>query len=319
MATDWTDRIRLRNLRFLLSLAQTRNLSHSATQLNTTQPGLSKWLKELEADVGLTLFERHARGLTPTPHGKVLIEHARRVNAQLNRAVSDMALLREGGAGRVAIGASGAAASEAAPRAILRLMQALPELRIDLVEGTMDRLLTLLAQGDLDMVMGRTVEQHFDDALIQTELLYTEPVDLVARPGHPLFKLDTIGWEDVQAYRWIVWPSQTPVRNALEAALATAGRSLPSNYIESNSVIANITLLTNSDIIGTASHRTTVMLSRMNLLRIVPVDLEGFGSVSLYWRRDEIFPGSVECALDCIRQVARVHDPDDDAAGRTAD
>ncbi len=42
MGSDWTDRIRLRNLRFLLSLAQTRNLSHSAAALHTTQPGLSK-------------------------------------------------------------------------------------------------------------------------------------------------------------------------------------------------------------------------------------------------------------------------------------
>ena len=73
---DWTHRLRLRNLKMLLSLAQTRNISHSAAMLNTTQPGLSKWLKDLEDDIGLPLFERHARGLRPTPHGDVLIAHA---------------------------------------------------------------------------------------------------------------------------------------------------------------------------------------------------------------------------------------------------
>lgn len=50
---DWTHRLRLRNLKMLLSLAQTRNISHSAAMLNTTQPGLSKWLKDLEDDIGL--------------------------------------------------------------------------------------------------------------------------------------------------------------------------------------------------------------------------------------------------------------------------
>ena len=70
---DWTHRLRLRNLKMLLSLDQTRNISHSAAMLNTTQPGLSKWLKDLEDDIGLPLFERHARGLRPTPHGDVLI------------------------------------------------------------------------------------------------------------------------------------------------------------------------------------------------------------------------------------------------------
>ncbi len=311
MATDWTDRIRLRNLRYLLSLEQTRNLSHSASVLNTTQPGLSKWLKDLEEDVGLTLFERHARGLIPTPHGKVLIEHARRVLSQLDRAATDMMTLRAGVTGRVVIGASGAAASVAAPLAILRMAERMPELRVDLVEATMDRLLMMLAQGDLDVVIGRTSKQNYDRTLIRDELLYVEPVDLIARPGHPLFMKQRIRWEDVEHYRWIVWPRETPVRNALEAALASVGRQLPKNYIESNSVIANITLLTHSDVIGTASHRSTQMLSRLKLVRTIPLELQGFGSVSMYWRDDEIFPKTIEGALDCIRDVTRYYEAED--------
>ncbi|RAB20178.1 LysR family transcriptional regulator, partial [Burkholderia multivorans] len=88
---DWTYRLRLRHLQVLLSLASTGNLSQSAAALATTQPALSKWLKELEEDVGLPLFERHARGLRPTPYGDALIEHARRVEAQLDVARDDMA------------------------------------------------------------------------------------------------------------------------------------------------------------------------------------------------------------------------------------
>ncbi|MCB5364343.1 LysR family transcriptional regulator [Pusillimonas sp. CC-YST705] len=305
MTTDWTDRIRLRNLKFLLSLAQTRNLSHSATLLHTTQPALSKWLKELESDIGLPLFERHARGLVPTTHGDVLIAHASRIQAQLDRAAVDMSVLRFGGAGRVVVGASGAAASEAAPRAVLALAQRMPDLRVDLMEGTMDRLLALLAGGDVDIVIGRTASiAEADAANIRSEVLYVEPIDLVARPDHPLFSQPQVGWEDIERYRWIVWPSQTPVRKALEAALAKANRSLPSQYIESNSVIANITLLNLSDVIGTASHRSSLMLTRLGVLRVLPFKLDGVGSVSLYWRNDGLFPKSVEAALDCIREVA---------------
>lgn len=310
MATDWTDRLRLRNLRYLLSLEQTRNLSHSASLLNTTQPGLSKWLKELEEDVGLPLFERHARGLIPTPNGKVLIEHARRVLSQLDRAATDMSTLREGVSGRLAIGASGAAASVSAPMAILRMAERLPALRVDLVEATMDRLLVMLAQGELDVVIGRTSKQMLDGALISSELLYVEPVDLIARPGHPLFLKATVNWDDVERYRWIVWPRETPVRNALEAALASAGRQLPKNYVESNSVIANVTLLTHSDMIGTASHRSTQMLTRLKLVRSLSLKMQGFGSVSMYWRNDEIFPQTIEQALDCIRDVTRYQETD---------
>jgi DNA-binding transcriptional LysR family regulator len=61
----------------LLSLARSGNMSHSAGELHTTQPNISKWLKELEQDVGLPLFERRARGIRPTSYGEALIEHAR--------------------------------------------------------------------------------------------------------------------------------------------------------------------------------------------------------------------------------------------------
>jgi hypothetical protein len=101
---DWTYRLRLRQLQVLLSLTSTGNLSQSAAALNTTQPALSKWLKELEEDIGLPLFERHARGLRPTSYGEALIEHARRIDASLNTARDDMQALREGGSGLVTIG-----------------------------------------------------------------------------------------------------------------------------------------------------------------------------------------------------------------------
>lgn len=305
MSSDWTDRIRLRNLRFLLSLAQTCNLSHSAAALHTTQPGLSKWLKDLENNIGLTLFERHARGLAPTVHGQVLIAHARRIDAQLDRAATDMKILSEGGSGHVALGASGVTATETGPHAVLEMTTRMPDLRISLVEGTMELLLGMLRQGDLDIVIGRTVIESESLAEFSTEVLYTEPVDLVVRCDHPLMRLPEISWDDVQGYRWIVWPRGSPIRRALEVALTAAGRSLPPNHIESNSVIANITLLNNSDVIGAASHRSARTLSRMNMLRILPLELRGFGSISMYWQHGDLHPKSVEQTLDCIRCVIK--------------
>ena len=123
---DWTYRLRLRHLQVLLSLASTGNLSQSAAALNTTQPALSKWLKELEEDVGLPLFERHARGLRPTSYGEALIEHARRIEARLDIARDDMQALRAGGSGLVSIGTSGVSAADTVPLAVSRLLERMP-------------------------------------------------------------------------------------------------------------------------------------------------------------------------------------------------
>ncbi|GKT24411.1 LysR family transcriptional regulator [Acidovorax sp. SUPP3334] len=151
---DWTHRLRLRQLQMLLSLAQTGNMSQSAQLLHTAQPALSKWLKELEDDLGMVLFERHARGLKPTPQGEALIAHARCIEAHLDSARDDMHALREGGSGLVAVGTSGASASDVLRMAVLRLLEWLPRAQIRLAESNMNVPMQQLAHGELDVVVG---------------------------------------------------------------------------------------------------------------------------------------------------------------------
>lgn len=299
---DWTHRLRLRHMRMLLSLAQTHNISHSAVMLNSTQPGLSKWLKDLEEDIGLPLFERHARGLVPTPYGEVLIDHARRIDAQLDRASSDMAALRKGNSGRVVIGASGVAASDTVPLAILRILGSMPRARVSLVEGTTDRLIEQLAQGHLDIVLGRA-DTGFDDPSLEMEELFFDNILFIVRPAHPLMAARTVRWTDMDAYRWILWPKGTPVRNALDRALAEAGRPIPGDAVQTNSVTANLTLLNSSDMIGVASYRAALRLAKLGVIRILPMTLSGMGAVAMYWRKDAFMSQAVSLAMDCLRDV----------------
>lgn len=305
---DWTYRLRLRHLQLLLSLAETGNLSQSAAALNTTQPALSKWLKELENDVGLPLFERHARGLRPTAPGEALIEHARRIEAHLDTARDDMQALREGGSGLVSIGTSGVAAADTVPLAVSRLLARMPRAQVRLVESTMNQLMPQLSRGELDIVVGRSGEQY-EDAQLQSETLYTELIDFVARPHHPLTQKPTLEWDDVLAYSWVVWPQGTPVRNALEAALAAAGRTLPTHCVESNSSVLNLTLLNNTDLLGVASHRPALRFQQLNALQILPMELQGFGSVSIYWHPENENRAAVAMALEALRAYA---DPKED-------
>jgi DNA-binding transcriptional LysR family regulator len=299
---DWTQRLRLRNLQMLQSLARTGNMSRSAQELHTTQPGLSKWLKELEDDIGLPLFERLARGLRPTVHGEALLAHSRRIEAQLDMARDDMAAMREGGSGLVAVGTSGASASDTVPLAVLRLLQQMPRSHVRLVESTMDLLMRQLAHAELDIIVGRTTPAY-DQELIRTEVLYMEPLHFVARPQHPLFKHETIDWADMLDYRWLVWPRGTPIRDALEAALAAEGRALPRDHVESNSVTVNVTLLNSSSMIGLASHRTAQRFARLGAMRVLPMRLSGFGSVSMYWNVGSAERAAVAKMLDCLRNA----------------
>jgi DNA-binding transcriptional LysR family regulator len=246
MGMDWTHRLRLRNLQMLLSLAQTGNMSHSAEVLHTTQPGLSKWLKELEEDVGLPLFERHARGLRPTAYGVAMIDHARRIEAHLDTAREDMCRMREGGSGLVTIGFAGASSVDTVPMAVLKIVEKLPSAHIRLFENKVETLMDGLSTGLMDIVVGPS-NMHTQDPQIKSEMLYIEPIHLVARANHPIFKVVLPGWADVLGYPWALWAKGTPVRTAFDKALITAGQTPPPNYVESNSATLTTTLLIHSD------------------------------------------------------------------------
>jgi DNA-binding transcriptional LysR family regulator len=257
----------------------------------------------LEEDVGITLFERHARGLRPTQQGQVLIEHARRVLAQLDMARDEMAVLRLGGSGLVRIGTSGASAADTVPLAVIDLLAQAPQTRVRLVEGTMDLLLEQLARGELDIVVGRSMPES-SDVGVRAETLYLEPIHLVARPKHPLVGRGDLEWRDLLGYRWLMWPRGTPIRTALEHALGQAGQQMPADCVESNSVTLNLTLLNHSDLIGVASHRAAIRFSQLNAMRVLDVQLSAFGSVSAYWRSREEARSAVALCLRCIRKTA---------------
>ncbi|SDC97386.1 LysR substrate-binding domain-containing protein [Paraburkholderia lycopersici] len=300
---DWTYRLRLRHLQMLLSIAQTGNLSQSAEALHTTQPALSKWLKELEADVGLPLFERHARGLRPTPYGEAMVQHARSIIGHLDSARDDMDALRDGGSGLITVGTSGVSAADTVPLAVARLIRQMPRAQVRLAEGTMNRLIPQLLQGEIDIVVGRAANPQLTSQL-KTETLYHDPVNFVSGLEHPLVSRDAVGWGDLFSYRWIVWPEGTPIRNALESALISAGRSMPRNCIESNSSLLNITLLKHSELLGVASQRAAQRFERLSLLHVLPMPFGGAGAVSMYWRADAEGRHAVALALDCLRASA---------------
>ncbi len=301
MTMDWTKRIRLRHLEILQMLAATGNISITADALNMTQPGISRWLKELEDDIGLPLFERHTRGLRLTSHGEALLSHAEIIMNQLELTKDDLNARKHEGSGLVNIGVTGAVTADFAPKSVIKLLEILPNVQISLLEGTMDSLLAKLKAGNLDIVIGRSPQELLDKE-IDHETLYTEPLRFVVNPTHPILKNALITWEEMYSYPWIIWPQNAPLRKDLENALMADKIHLPPKYVESNSLNLNIQLLSMRDFICVLSLRTAKRFETLGIVKILDIFLSTLGSVSLYWRKDSVHHRiAVQKALSAIK------------------
>jgi DNA-binding transcriptional LysR family regulator len=153
-------------LHALLAVLESGSLTRAAEELGLSQPTLSRRIAQLEADVGLALFERTARGLAPTATGLALAEPARQMRAAV-RALSDATEQSQTLAGTVRITASEIVSAFVLPEILTRLAQVHPEIQIELVASNrIDNLLEREADLAIRMVrptQGTLITRHLGD------------------------------------------------------------------------------------------------------------------------------------------------------------
>lgn len=181
-------RLKLRHLRAIDAVASHRSLLRASTSLGLSQPALTRSVQESEATLEMKLFERHARGVTPTPAGEAVWASARRILAEISRLEEELDRLSSATAGTIALGALPVAAVGLLPGVLARLRVTHPKLTVRLVQGRTEELLPLLAVGEIDLVVGRLYDPAAPDGF-KREALYDEPISILARAGHPVLDL----------------------------------------------------------------------------------------------------------------------------------
>ncbi|EPS9633340.1 LysR substrate-binding domain-containing protein [Klebsiella aerogenes] len=285
---NWTQKLKLQHLKMLVALGEQGNLTQVAKMMNITQPALSKWLTQFEEEVGMPLFERHSKGLRPSEGGKLLLQHAQRLINDMSRSQYEIERFKQGGlVGSLMIGCS-PVATDCVAQAILSLLKEMPTLHLNIEEKMMTPLLHDLLSGVVDVVVGRVGGRALELPL-NYRVLYTEPVCFVARPDHPLASMPRLSWADLAAWRWIVWPTGTPIRQSIDNALVDNGVMLPENTIESASMNVTSNLLQSSDMISILSLRLAQHYAEHRQLTILNLPrIEQKGSVGVFWRKSEV-------------------------------
>jgi DNA-binding transcriptional LysR family regulator len=304
-------RVRLRQLLLMRTIADVGNLRGAAAALQMTQPAATRLLKELEHRVGSVLFERSARGMTPTTEGRVVLARATRVLNDVDAIAEDLHHHRLGHGARTRLGVIGSFAGVLLPRALARLKQESPTTTVEIVEGAQEALIQALRSGSLDLVLGRALsESHAQD--VMAELLFEERFSIVTGVSvegrKRRFTLEKLVDEP-----WILPPRGVPVRVRIDSAfLAAAGRT-PVDVIESASLLVNQQILHNERRFALMPDHAAAHFARRGLIARVACQLpEILGPLTLFTLHDaEPLPAAVRL-FESLRYVAR-----EAAAGET--
>ncbi len=242
-------RLKLKQLRLLVAIAEHSSILHAADEIHISQPAATKLLKDLETDFNVKLFDRTNRGVVPTEFGRALVRHGKLILAQISHAAQELDDLNEGLGGRVVVGTLLTASAQLLPNVIKVLHEQRPNISIVVRDGTNDFLMPLLHSGELDMVVGRLAEYRYREELTQ-EVLYHEEVVIVCRRQHPLARAASVAFDKLAQCDWILPPRQTTLRRQIDKEFFDRGLHSPSNPVECVSFLTNRSLLLATDMIG---------------------------------------------------------------------
>jgi len=168
----------LRRLRYFVTILETGSFSQAAERLHVVQSALSAQIQKLEDSLGTRLFVRDAHGVQPTPSGRKLLGHARRILDMVAAAEHDLRQDAESPRGIVRIGIPSSISRMMTVPLLQAVEEAHPEVTLHVVEAMTDELEALLKQNRLEMAILFTVEETGSPHLIDT--LRDEPLYLVS-------------------------------------------------------------------------------------------------------------------------------------------
>lgn len=221
----------LRQLRYLVVLAEERQFTRAALKLQIAQPGLSQQIAKLEAELGLTLVDRTTRRMALTEAGRRLVAHARPIIARADSARAEMAELAGLRTGRVLIGASPTMGPVDLSGVMARFHKRFPGVEMILREDTSVALIDALRAHEIDIAF---VSVSVSD--LKIDALASEQLVIVLQPGHHLAGRGPLAIRQLRDQPIVAFHPGATIRGQVEKAASRAG-FLPKVVFETNDVM----------------------------------------------------------------------------------
>ncbi len=259
-------------LRALVAVSEAHNFSIAGRNLGISQSSLHRAARELESLLEVVLFEKTSTGISSSKAARALARACKLAFSEISQGRDEVDALHNREIGQLVIGSMPLARTSLLPKAIIEFSRNFPDFRIRVNDGPYDDLLYHLRHGDIDLVLGALRFPVPADDVLQEEL-FSSPVEIVARPDHPLCNDRNVTLETLLQYPWVVPRKGTPTRAIFESTFTEAGLAVPSRLVETGSQILIRSLLLGSDRLTMVSEHQIQHELSMGVFKTVPYEV----------------------------------------------
>src|SRR5271154_6602718 len=210
-------------LKVLDEVARRGSFSAAAGALDYTQSGVSHQVAALESEAGMTLLERHPRGVSLTAAGQTLVGHAEGILARLESAEAALGAIAGLSGGRLRMASFPTAGATLMPLAIAAFRTRHPDVELTLAEGEPEQIAPRLRAGEIDLaLLFEFGSSAGADELTRVELL-EDPLYLALPREHELAKKRKLRLQDLSGEAWVQTSSASPCARHVVRSCHAAG------------------------------------------------------------------------------------------------
>ncbi len=253
--------MKLHHFRDLLAVVETGSLRAAARHLGLAQPVITRSIQELEHELGVALFERHAKGVVLTERGAMFVERVEAFQAELQRARDEIAQSKEEMTGEISVALSPVTCMTLLPHILKTFNKRYPRVVLRISEGVFQTFETQLESGIIDFWVG-PLELSIPHPRFAVERLLDTSRAVVGRVGHPL--ADATALADLADCGW-VRPALSKATTETDFGPIFGQLGLPAPTVVVHSGSPLITILT---------------VASTDFLTMLPEHVFGFSSLS---------------------------------------
>jgi DNA-binding transcriptional LysR family regulator len=268
-------RIRLRDLQIFLAVTQRGSMAQAAVELGVSQPAVSGVIAELERTLGVPLFDRSTRGVTPTKYARAMIDRSVAAFDELKQGILTLENLADPAAGELWIGCIESVAVSTLPPILRRFMQNYPRVVIHVRRLNSPALeFRDLCERNLDLVLARNVKDAPDNSdELSIEPLFDDRLIIAAGARSRWAGESSIDLADLAEEDWILTPPDCWTNVALMEAFRARGLKLPNVRLTTYSVPLRMDLVANGPYITVFPGAMQFVRAKAFSIEILPIDL----------------------------------------------
>lgn len=303
------DLLKLRDMRFLAAVAEAGSMAKAAVELGVTQSAVSQVIAGMEGELGVILFDRHQRGVTPTLYGETLIRRGRAALDEIRTGLQEISVLKHEGTGLIRIGCPETLAASVLPLALATFTKKHPAVIVEVETFSGVEAAAKLLDRSIDLVLARDgpgLDELSASADFHVARLFEDRLRIVVGVASPWAKLKKIQLKHLVDAPWIVLPNGWG-EGVLPAAFVAAGLPAPHVVLKTFSIHLRLHLLATGQYVTALPQSVFRLHAKMFGLKDLPIDLPAMPyGVALVTLRDRTLTRTAE---QFIQSTASLYAP----------